>query len=90
MKIKVLQPQRVIYSAETREITIDFNGKELIIRQAEDDNGGDNLVFIDHDWVNTYKLEDEELKTVVDTICANIREDIFDEKGEIDLSEYFD
>ena len=90
MKIKVLEPQRVIYSAETREITIDYNGRELIIRQAEDDNGGDNIVFIDNNWVSSYKLEDEEFKTVVNTICANIREDIFDKKGEIDLSEYLD
>ena len=88
MKIKVLEPQKVIYSAETREITIDYNGTELVIRQAEDDNGGENIVLIDDNWVNSYELEDDELKQIVNTICHNIRDSSFDEKGEVDLSEY--
>jgi hypothetical protein len=88
MKIKVLEPQKVIYSAETREITIDYNGTELVIRQAEDDNGGENIVLIDDNWVKSYELEDDDLKQIVNTICDNIRDGSFDEKGEVDLSEY--
>ena len=88
MKIKVLEPQKVIYSAETREITIDYNGMELIIRQAEDDNGGENIVLIDDKWVKSYELKDEDLKQIVETICDNIRDGSFDAKGEVDLSEY--
>ena len=88
MKIKVLEPQKFIYSAETREITIDYNGMELIIRQAEDDNGGENIVLIDGKWVKSYELKDEDLKQIVESICDNIRDGSFDAKGEVDLSEY--
>jgi hypothetical protein len=88
MKIKVLEPQKVIYSAETREITIDYNGTKLIIRQAEDDNGGENIVLIDDKWVKSYELKDEDLKQIVETVCENIRDGSFDAKGEVDLSEY--
>jgi|LakMenEpi03Aug12_release.lakeMendotaPanAssembly.Ray.scaffolds.fasta_scaffold100494_1 hypothetical protein len=88
MKINVLEPQKVIYSAETREITIDYNGKKLIIRQAEDDNGGENIVLIDDKWVKSYELKDEDLKQIVETVCDNIRDGSFDAKGEVDLSEY--
>ncbi len=88
MKINVLEPQKVIYSAETREITIDYNGTKLIIRQAEDDNGGENIVLIDDKWIKSYELKDEDLKQIVETICDNIRDGSFDAKGEVDLSEY--
>jgi hypothetical protein len=88
MKINVLEPQKVIYSAETREITIDYNGTKLIIRQAEDDNGGENIVLIDDNWIKSYELKDEDLKQIVETICDNIRDGSFDAKGEVDLSEY--
>ena len=88
MKIKVLEPQKVIYSAETREITIDYNGTKLIIRQAEDDNGGENIVLIDDKWIKSYELKEEDLKQIVETICDNIRDGSFDAKGEVDLSEY--
>ena len=88
MKINVLEPQEVIYSAETREITIDYNGTKLIIRQAEDNNGGENIVLIDDKWVKSYELKDEDLKQIVETVCYNIRDGSFDEKGEVDLSEY--
>ena len=88
MKINVLEPQKVIYSAETREITIDYNGTKLIIRQAEDDNGGENIVLIDDKWVKSYELKDEDLKQIVETVCDNIRDGSFDAKGEVDLSEY--
>jgi len=88
MKINVLEPQKVIYSAETREITIDYNGTKIIIRQAEDDNGGENIVLIDDKWIKSYELKDEDLKQIVETICDNIRDGSFDAKGEVDLSEY--
>jgi len=88
MKINVLEPQKVIYSAETREITIDYNGTKLVIRQAEDDNGGENIVLIDDKWIKSYELKDEDLKQIVETICENIRDGSFDAKGEVDLSEY--
>ena len=88
MKITVLEPQRVVFSAVTREITIDYIGKNFIIRQFEDDNGGENSILIDNDMIKSYELEDEALKEVVDTICANIQDGEFDEKGEVDLSEY--
>ena len=88
MKINVLEPQKVIYSAETREIKIDYNGTKLIIRQAEDDNGGENIVLIDDKWVKSYELKDEDLKQIVETVCDNIRDGSFDAKGEVDLSEY--
>jgi hypothetical protein len=79
----------VIYSAETRQIKVEYKGQELLIRQAEDDNSGENIVFLNERWINSYNLKDEELKQIVDTICDNIREDIFDKKGEIDLTDYF-
>ena len=88
MKIKVLEPQYVIYSAETREITIDYNGMELTIRHTEDDHGDENIVLIDGKWVKSYELKDEDLKQIVETICDNIRDGSFDTKGEVDLSEY--
>ena len=88
MKINVLEPQKVIYSAETREITIDYHGTKLIIRQAEDDNGGENIVLIDDKWIKSYELKEEDLKQIVETICDNSRDGSFDAKGEVDLSEY--
>ena len=92
MKVKVVKPQRVVWSAETREVTVEADGKTIVVRQHEDDNGGENWVAVgDGSFVETYQLEDEELKKLADAIAYNIRNGDFDEEGtEFDSSEYDD
>ena len=67
--------QSTIFRLYTSIITV------LLIRQAEDDNRGENLVFLNEKWFNSNDLKDEELTQIIDTICVNIRDDLFDEKG---------
>jgi hypothetical protein len=67
--------QSTIFRLYTSIITV------LLIRQAEDDNRGENLEFLNEKWFNSYDLKDEELTQINDTICVNIRDDLFDEKG---------
>ena len=92
MKAKVVKPQRVVWSAETREVTVDLDGKIIVIRQHEDDHGGENWVSVgDGEFIETYQLEDEELRKIADGIAYNIRGGDFDEEGaEFDTSEYDD
>jgi hypothetical protein len=90
MKGKVLKPQRVVWSSETREVTVDYEGKTLIVRQHEDDNHGENWVSVDGgEFEEVYYLEDEKLKKFALTIAYNIRSGEFDEEGtEFDTSDF--
>lgn len=92
MKGKVLKPQTVVYSCETREVTVEIDGKILKIREHEDDNGSENWVDVgDGEFVETYQLQDEELRKIAEGIAYNIRSGDFDEEGvEFDTSEYDD
>jgi hypothetical protein len=89
MNIKVIDPQKIIWSAETRQIKIEYKGQSLLIRQYEDDKGGEFLVFLENKWTESHKISDPDLRKMVDTVCANIREDVFDQAGDVDLSEFF-
>jgi hypothetical protein len=90
MKIRVIDPQEVIYSSETRQVKIEYDGQEYIIRQFEDDNGGENSVFINNSWKepSQIKAENPGLAKIVTCVCNYIREGIFDEKAEVDLTEW--
>lgn len=92
MKGKVLKSQQVVYSCETREVTVEIDGKILKVRMHEDDNGAENWVSTDDgEFIETYQLEDEELKKIADGIAYNISNGDFDEDGsEFDTSEYDD
>lgn len=92
MKVKVLKPQRTIYSSETKEMTLEIDGKVIVVRQHEDDNGGEVWASInDGDLVESYQLEDDELKELIDGAAMYIRSGIFDNEGaEIDSEEILD
>lgn len=85
MKIKVIKPERTI--SETKEMTLDIDGKEVIIRRYEDDNKGEVFAYIDReDWENS---DDEELKKVIYNCAYAIREkEFFGSEGiEIDSND---
>lgn len=92
MKIKVLKPQRTIFSSETKEMTLEIDGKIIMIRQHEDDNHGEVWASIDDgDLVESFELEDGELRNLIDGAATYIRSGMFDEEGvEIDSEEILD
>ena len=92
MKIKVLEPQRVIWSSETRETVVDVDGVKLTVRQFEDDNHGEIYIKIgDGRLMEDYEMEDSELKKIGQEIAYNIRNGMFDNEGdEFDSNELVD
>jgi hypothetical protein len=92
MKIRVIDPQEVIYSSETRQVEIEYDGQEYIIRQFEDDNGRENSVFINNSWKepSQIKAENPGLAKIVTCVCNYIREGIFDKKTEVDLTKWLE
>ena len=89
MKVKVLKPQKTVYTSETKEMTLEIDGKVYVIRQHEDDNHGENWVSInDEPFMETYEMEDGELRDLLDESCNLTRSGIFDNEGEeMDSSE---
>ena len=92
MKIKVIEPQKVIWSSITRETTIEVDGKKITVRSSEDDNGTEIWAgFDDDELVETYRLKDPELEKLVNEIGLNMDYGMFDVKGdEFDSSEIID
>lgn len=83
MKIKVIVPQRVIWSSETRETVVDIEGVKLTVRQYEDDNSGTIYLKIgDGKIIEASKMEDNELKKIGQNIAYNIRNGMFDNEGD--------
>ena len=68
MKIKVLEPQKVIWSSETRETTVEVDGKKITVRYGA--------------LIESYKIKDPEIKEIVENIAYNISYGIFDVGGE--------
>lgn len=92
MKIKVLEPQRVIWSSETRETVVDVDGVKLTVRQYEDDNHGEVHIKIgDGRFMEDYQMEESELKKIGQEIAYNIRGGMFDKMdNEFDSDEIGD
>ena len=83
MKIKVLEPQKVIWSSETRETTVEVDGKKITVRYSEHDNGADIWGSVnDGALIESYKIKDPEIKEIVENIAYNISYGIFDVGGE--------
>lgn len=89
MKLKITKSERVIWSAETREVCFDMNGTELVVRQYEDDNGSETWVRVgDGDLIRDYEVEDQEIVTIVNKLLGLFRSGDFDEEGvEIETDE---
>jgi len=52
------------------------------VRLHEDNSGCENWVAVgDDDFVETYKLEDDELRDLADNIADNLQNGDFDEDG---------
>jgi len=83
MKIKILQPQKTIWSAETKEMMLEIDGNNVTIRQYEDDNGGEVWVILNGgDLIQSRQLEDKDLREVIDICAWNIRNGMFDKINE--------
>ena len=92
MKIKVINAAWTVWSQETRQTDVELNdGRILMVRQMEDDNGTETFYFIEGEtknWTNSYECKDEDLKSIINKIAWNIFQNAFDNKDEvIDLNE---
>jgi hypothetical protein len=92
MKFKVLERQKVIWSLETRETTVEVDGKKITVRYSEHDNGADIWGSVnDGALIESYKIKDPEIKEIVENIAYNISYGLFDNEGdEFDFSELSD
>jgi len=97
MKVTLKEGTRVVYERVTKQITVDIDGEEYIIRNSEDDNGCDYYVFhkdFEKGWTNPYDLEDGELKEVIQKLAETCYDDfLFSESREgkeVDMEELND
>lgn len=98
MKVTLKQEHRIVYQKTTHQIIVDIDGTEYIVRQSEDDNGADYLVLSDNlnngNWIDIYKVEDEELRDVLEKLANAAYDDfIFGDSKvgqEVDLEELED
>ena len=98
MKVTLKEATSVVYQKTTHQITVDIDGVEYTIRQSEDDNGCDYYVYSetlnDGNVMNTYDLEDGELKDVIEKLAETCHDDYLfsnsKEGKEIDMDELND
>lgn len=92
MKIKVIEPQKVIWSSITRETTVQVDGRKITVRASEDDNGTEIWAgFDDDELVELHRLKELELEKLAYEIGLNMDYGMFDVEGdEFDSSEIID
>lgn len=92
MKIKVIEPQKVIWSSITRETTVEVDGRKITVRASEDDNGTEIWAgFDDGELVELHRLKEPQLEKLAYEIGLNMDYGMFDVEGdEFDYSEITD
>jgi hypothetical protein len=82
MKLKITIPEKVVWSAETREVSFDMNGTTLCVRLYEDDSRSEIWVQIgEESFVRDYEVSDPEITTAVNRLTDLFRSGAFDEEG---------
>jgi hypothetical protein len=89
MKLTVKNPERVIWSAETREVTVNDGERDITVRFYEGWEGAETLIRInDGELLKSYEVEDAELVELADKIAYSFKADLFENAGdEIDVDD---
>lgn len=98
MKVILKEGSRVVYERTTTQIKVEIDGVEYIVRNSEDDNGCDYLVWSENlnngNWTDPYNLEDSELKDVIQKLAETCYDDFLYSDSrvgkELDLKELDD
>ena len=97
MKVTLKEAHSVVYQQITHQISVDIDGTEYIIRNAEDDNGVEYYVFnenLDNGWVRTHTIEDVDLRETIELLANAAYDDfLFGESKvgkEVDMEELQD
>ena len=89
MKLTVKESQRVIWSAETIEVTVNDGERDITVRYYEGWEGSETYIRInDGELLKSYEVEDAELVELADKIAYSCKADLFVNVGdEIDVED---
>ena len=88
MKLKVVKPESVIWSAETREVTLNDGERDITIRYYEGWEGSETHIRINDGDLLEYYDVDEYLQELVTKVTSVFKADFFNNVGEeIDVEE---
>ncbi len=92
MKLTVKHPERVIWSAETRQVTLNDGERDITVRYYEGDEGTETYIQInDGKLLKSHEVDDTELVELANKIKFSFRADIFENVGdEIDVEDLED
>ena len=89
MKLKVVKPESIIWSAETREVTLNDGERDITIRYYDAWEGSETHIRInDGELLQDWEVEDESLVELVNKVTSAFKADFFNNVGqEIDVQE---